>query len=292
MVLLEGVSKVYPGRAQAALAGVDLHVPPGQFTYLTGPSGAGKTTLLRLLFGAELPTGGRVRVGGADLNRLPERKLPLLRRKLGVVFQDFKLLPGESVFENVALPLRVRGARGATVRERVGKVLAQVDLADKARLAAETLSGGEQQRVAIARALVARPPLILADEPTGNLDPQNAREVMRLLVAAHAAGATVIVATHDPPCFGWWPGPACSICGRAAWRTSHEPPGTPGPRLEPDAARSLAPGGGGDESGGGPGHRGGLSKSLPQPGDGPLPPGHRGGPQGGNARGGPGPGRP
>ncbi|MBI4800284.1 MAG: cell division ATP-binding protein FtsE [Desulfarculus sp.] len=198
MVRLTRVSKFYPGRPSAALLDVSLHLPPGQFVYLTGPSGAGKTTLLRLLFAAESPSRGEVRVGGADLGRLSSRQVPLLRRKVGVIFQDFKLIERQSVFDNVALTLRVAGQVGNGLAQRVGEVLEQVDLMDKAQVAAGTLSGGEQQRVAVARALVGRPPLLLADEPTGNLDPQAAMEVMRLVVAAHAAGATVVVATHDP----------------------------------------------------------------------------------------------
>ena len=198
MVKLEGVDKLYPGRKEASLADVNLHIPAGQFVFLNGPSGAGKTTLLRLLFGAEYPSKGSVRVGGADLGRLSSRKLPRLRRCIGVVFQDFKLLMGTSVFENVALALRIRGNNNGLVKKLVPQVLDQVGLMEKAQAPAEGLSGGEQQRVAIARALVASPPLILADEPTGNLDPDNAREVMRLLAGAHAKGATVIVATHDP----------------------------------------------------------------------------------------------
>ena len=198
MVKLEEVEKQYPGREEAALWDVNLHIPAGQFVYLNGPSGAGKSTLLRLLFGAEYPTRGTVRVGGADLGLLPFRKLPRLRRCIGVVFQDFKLLMGASVFENVALALRIRGNHNGLVHKLVPTVLKQVGLDHKAQTPAEGLSGGEQQRVAIARALVASPPLILADEPTGNLDPDNAREVMRLLAGAHAKGATVVVATHDP----------------------------------------------------------------------------------------------
>ncbi len=198
MVLLEGVSKRYPERSRPALDNVSLHVPPGQFLFLTGPSGAGKTTFLRLLFGAALPTAGRVRVGGADLGRLSPRQIPRLRRKLGVIFQDFKLMPGLSVFENVALALRVAGVKGAALAERVEEALAQVGLDQVAQARADTLSGGEQQRAAIARALVHRPALVLADEPSGNLDPANALEVLKLLAAAHSRGATVILATHDP----------------------------------------------------------------------------------------------
>ncbi|MGD8564290.1 MAG: cell division ATP-binding protein FtsE [Desulfarculaceae bacterium] len=207
MVLLEHVSKTYPARRRPALFDIDLHVPPGQFLFLTGPSGAGKTTLLRLLFGAELPNQGRVMVAGIDLGRISPRNLPRLRRKLGVVFQDFKLLGSMNVFENVALSLRVDGHKGRNLVDKVYGTLVQVGLEDKAAEPAESLSGGEQQRVAIARALVARPPLILADEPTGNLDPDNAREVMRLLANAHAQGSTVMVATHDPSLLQLIPAP-------------------------------------------------------------------------------------
>lgn len=198
MILLEGVSKTYTGRSRAALREVELSVPPGQFVYLTGPSGAGKTTLLRLLFAADFPTEGRVLVGGMDLGRLGPRHLPRLRRRVGVVFQDFRLLGRQSVFDNVALALRVAGRPPREVAERVGDILTRVDLTAQTDQEADSLSGGEQQRVAIARALVGRPPLILADEPTGNLDPANSRRVMALLLQAHAAGSTVVVATHDP----------------------------------------------------------------------------------------------
>ena len=198
MVLLEGVSKHYPERSRPALDKVSLHVAPGQFLFLTGPSGAGKTTFLRLLFGAAFPSSGLVRVGGADLGRLKPRKIPLLRRKLGVIFQDFKLMPRLSVFENVALALRVAGVKGADLIDRTQQVLGQVGLDQVAGAKADTLSGGEQQRAAIARNLVHNPALVLADEPSGNLDPKNALEVLKLLVAAHARGATVILATHDP----------------------------------------------------------------------------------------------
>ncbi len=198
MVLLTRVSKRYSGRPHPALEDVSLHVPPGQFVYLTGPSGAGKTTLLRLLFAAEAPSSGLVRVGGADLGRISSRQVPLLRRKVGVIFQDFKLMPLRSVFENVALALHVAGRGPNGLNGRVSEMLAQVGLADKAQVRAGELSGGEQQRVAVARALVGRPPLLLADEPTGNLDPGTATEVMRLLLQAHAQGSTILVATHDP----------------------------------------------------------------------------------------------
>jgi len=206
MVHLNRVSKHYPGRAGPVLREVSLQVPRGQFLYLTGPSGAGKTTIMRLLLGAELPTRGRVRVGGKDLGRLGPRGLARFRRRVGFVFQDFKLVEGLSVFENVALSLRVAGVKGPRLVERVEQVLKQVGLERASGERIDNLSGGEQQRVAIARAMAADPPLILADEPTGNLDPQNAREVMRLLRSAHARGATVILATHDPALLGLVPG--------------------------------------------------------------------------------------
>jgi len=198
MIRLEGVSKVYPHREEPALKGVNLQIGPGEFVYLTGPSGAGKTTLLRLLYGAELPNKGRVVVGGTDLGRLAPRHLPLLRRRLGLVFQDFRLMPRRSVFENVALSLEVAGTDRRIVERRVEEVLEQVKLSRLANSPADTLSGGEQQRVALARALAPGPDLILADEPTGNLDPENALAMMRLLVGDYVGGATVLVATHDP----------------------------------------------------------------------------------------------
>ncbi|MCB2190522.1 MAG: ATP-binding cassette domain-containing protein [Deltaproteobacteria bacterium] len=198
MIRLESVGKTYPHREEPALKAISLRVDPGEFVYLTGPSGAGKTTLLRLLYGAELPSQGRVMVGGTDLGRLAPRHLPLLRRRLGLVFQDFRLMPRRSVFENVALSLEVAKIDRRTVERRVGEVLAQVKLSHLAKAEADTLSGGEQQRVALARALAPGPDLILADEPTGNLDPENALAMMRLLVGDYVGGATVIVATHDP----------------------------------------------------------------------------------------------
>jgi cell division transport system ATP-binding protein len=198
MVFFEQVRKTYRSRLKPALDEINLHIPPGQFVYLSGPSGVGKTTFLRLLFGAEMPSSGRVRVLGADMGSISARSLTRLRRKIGIIFQDFKLVRGLTVYENTALALSVAGVNGNNMAKQVFKTLAQVGLAARAHTQVDTLSGGEQQRVAIARALVGRPKLLLADEPTGNLDPENAREIMRLVVQAHTMGTTVIVATHDP----------------------------------------------------------------------------------------------
>jgi cell division transport system ATP-binding protein len=176
---------------------VTLQVEKGEFVWLTGPSGAGKTTLLRLLFCADEPTSGQVIVGGRNVNRLSKAGVPDLRRKVGVVFQDFKLLPNRTALENVGFALEVLGASDAQIRERARKRLAQVGLADKAGSLPLRMSGGEQQRVAIARALVNEPAILLADEPTGNLDASLTESILQLLFDANARGATVVVATHD-----------------------------------------------------------------------------------------------
>jgi cell division transport system ATP-binding protein len=176
---------------------VTLQVEKGEFVWLTGPSGAGKTTLLRLLFCADEPTSGQVIVGGRNVNRLSKAGVPDLRRNVGVVFQDFKLLPNRTALENVGFALEVLGASDAQIRERARKRLAQVGLADKAGSLPLRMSGGEQQRVAIARALVNEPAILLADEPTGNLDASLTESILQLLFDANARGATVVVATHD-----------------------------------------------------------------------------------------------
>ena len=196
MIELFGVSKAYAGQAPA-LADVSLSVRKGEFVFLTGPSGAGKTTLLRLLFAAERPTSGQILVNGRNLTRLPAREIPYLRREIGVVFQDFKLLPTRTVFDNVALPLEVAGAPVKEIRRKVALVLRAVSLSHRMFARPPALSGGEQQRVAIARAIVNDPVVLLADEPTGNLDPDLSLEIMGLLFDIHARGTTVIVATHD-----------------------------------------------------------------------------------------------
>jgi cell division transport system ATP-binding protein len=176
---------------------VTLQVDKGEFVWLTGPSGAGKTTLLRLLFCADEPTSGQIVVGGRNVNRLSPRGVPYLRRNVGVVFQDFKLLQNRTALENVGFALEVLGATDAQIAERARKRLAQVGLLDRADALPARMSGGEQQRVAIARALVNEPAILLADEPTGNLDVSLTDSILQLLFDANARGATVIVATHD-----------------------------------------------------------------------------------------------
>jgi cell division transport system ATP-binding protein len=196
MIQVFHVYKQYPGEAPA-LADVSLHVHKGEFVFLTGPSGAGKSTFMRLVFCAESATSGQLLVFGRNVAKMKPSQVPYLRRSVGVVFQDFKLLPDRTVAENVAFPLEVRALVPKEVRRRVGVVLRSVGLELKADKFPRSLSGGEQQRVAVARALVGDPALLLADEPTGNLDPERTLEVMDLLHAANARGTTVLVATHD-----------------------------------------------------------------------------------------------
>lgn len=185
------------GEGVQALHDVNVEVPKGELVYLTGPSGAGKSTLLRLIFAAETPTRGQVFVAGKNLSRLAPSAVPYLRRNLGVVFQDFKLLPNRTVGENVAVALEVLSAPKDTIQKRVFEMLRRVGLAHKIHALPRALSGGEQQRVAIARALVTDPQIVLADEPTGNLDAERADEIMTLLEDANTRGATILVATHD-----------------------------------------------------------------------------------------------
>lgn len=190
------VRKRYP-RGVLALKNVSLGIPKGEFNFLTGPSGAGKTTFLRLLFGEERPTGGDLVVLGHDMNRLRRRQLPPLRRRIGIVFQDFRLLPGRTVVENLDVALRVRGLAREQRRRRIESILSIVELSHRCDAYPEELSGGEKQRVAIARALSGDPELLLADEPTGNLDPELSLKIMDLLRRIAARGTTVLVATHD-----------------------------------------------------------------------------------------------
>lgn len=180
-----------------AIRDLNLRVREGEFVFVTGPSGAGKTTLLRLVFGVERPTSGHIVINGVNLSRISRSKLDLLRRKIGFVFQDFKLLPKKSVFENVALALEVTGERTTLIRKKTHQTLKLVGLAGKEKAYPLQLSGGEQQRVAIARAIVKEPLILLADEPTGNLDSDLTEDIMILFRSIHMKGTTVIVATHS-----------------------------------------------------------------------------------------------
>jgi cell division transport system ATP-binding protein len=196
VVDLQHVWKRYPNGSEA-LRDVSLTVPAGDFVFLVGPSGAGKTTLIRLLIREERATHGKVFVHDVDLSRIRRWRLPHHRRKVGLVFQDFKLLPRLTVFENVAFALRVNGESKQAITARVRQVLDTVGLADKARKYPSELSGGEQQRVGIARAIVPSPALLVADEPTGNVDPATAWDIMQLLLRINRDGATVLMATHN-----------------------------------------------------------------------------------------------
>lgn len=197
MIQFFHVTKTYSDRDPPILADVNLTIEKGEFVFLTGPSGAGKTTLLKLIFCAERATRGQILVGGRNIARMSESGIPYLRRNIGVVFQDFKLLPHRTVEDNVALALDILGVSRGERRERVRRMLKLVGLEHKADSLARRLSGGEQQRVVIARALVNTPTILLADEPTGNLDPERTIEIMDLLADVNVRGTTVVVATHD-----------------------------------------------------------------------------------------------
>ena len=196
MICLYQVSKYYHPKVPA-LDDITCSIRRGEFVFVTGASGAGKTTFLKLLYGAERADRGRVVVIGRPMGELRPRQLPELRRRIGVVYQDFKLIPYKNIFQNIALPLRINGMAEREVKQRVWSVLKQVGLTTKVETLPPMLSGGEQQRVALARALVAEPTILLADEPTGNLDPTLTMTIMGLLKEAHRRGATVVVATHD-----------------------------------------------------------------------------------------------
>ena len=196
MIRFHNVFKSFPNGA-LALKDVTFHVSKGEFVFLTGHSGAGKSTIMRLLFAEQRPTQGEVRVSGFAVSSIASSEIPRLRRRLGVVFQDFRLLEDRTAAENVAFALEVTGARRDTIPARVMRVLTQVGLAAKARAHPRELSGGEQQRVAIARALVNDPAILLADEPTGNLDERATRGVFQLLREINAGGTVVVMATHD-----------------------------------------------------------------------------------------------
>ena len=202
MIETQGLGKIY-GRGLHALRDLNLTIDKGEFVFLTGPSGAGKSTLLRLLLLQERPSEGDVIVGGRNLARLTRNEVQAYRRTVGFVFQDFKLIPTKSVFENVSFALRVLGMPVEQQRRRTYQVLKWVGLQHRLNSLPEELSGGEQQRVAIARALVNEPHLVLADEPTGNLDPDLSLEIMNLFRDINASGTTVVVATHDRELIKW-----------------------------------------------------------------------------------------
>lgn len=197
MIRLENVYKTYKGADKPALDGVSLDIQRGEFVFLVGTSGSGKSTLMRLMLREDRANQGEVLVLGENLRRMPSRKVPQFRRKLGVVFQDFRLLPNKTVSQNVAFALKVIGKPKAFIESAVPDVLKLVGLSEKANRLPSELSGGEQQRVALARAIVNRPDILLADEPTGNLDPATSVEIMNLLDRINLAGTTIVMATHD-----------------------------------------------------------------------------------------------
>jgi len=196
MILLDRVSKVY-GKTNIALDRVSLHVEPKEFVVIVGQSGAGKSTFLKLLTREERPTSGKIIVGGIDYDNLKDKKIPLLRRKIGVVFQDFKLLPNKNVFENVAFALEIVGMGNKEIHYTVPRVLNIVGLTGKEKNYPRELSGGERQRVAIARAIARQPRILIADEPTGNLDPKHAWDVIQVLEKINKYGTTVLLTTHN-----------------------------------------------------------------------------------------------
>jgi cell division transport system ATP-binding protein len=196
MISLRGVSLLYPNGVRA-LDQVSLEIAKGEFVFLVGHSGTGKSSLLRLLYREAPPTTGEITVDGIRVDRLPRRRVPALRRHLGVVFQDFKLLPDKTVWENVAFAMQVTGAPTKEIMRQVPRALDLVGLSHRSRMYPDELSGGEQQRTAIARALVNNPKILLCDEPTGNLDPANTTEIVDLLLRINLKGTTVVVATHN-----------------------------------------------------------------------------------------------
>jgi len=196
MIVFENVSKIYEPDV-VGLQDFTCHVQKGEFVFLVGPSGSGKTTLIKLVLKELEPTEGRILVAGRNLSTLRRSKVPFLRRNIGCVFQDFKLLPNKTVWENVAYALEVVGEHRRSIRRKVPEIVNLVGLADKANSLPHEISGGEQQRVSVARAFVNHPPLLLADEPTGNIDPETSIGLMQLLMRINRTGTTVVVATHD-----------------------------------------------------------------------------------------------
>ena len=197
MITFQSVSKFYNNGGMAALEDVDFNVGAGEFVSLTGRSGAGKSTVIKLLIGEEKPTKGRILFNQYEVNKITDKELPAFRRHIGIIFQDFRLLPTKTASENVAFALEVAGRPQRDIMELVPQVLDMVGLSDKANNFPHELSGGEKQRVAIARAMIHRPEIIIADEPTGNLDPLNTYEIIKLLEKINQLGTTVVLATHD-----------------------------------------------------------------------------------------------
>ena len=196
MIRLTNVEKTYENGTEA-LRGISFEIADGEFVFLVGPSGSGKSTIIKLLTGEVLPTGGRVMINGFSMGRITDRQIPLMRRTIGVIFQDFRLIGKKTVFDNLSLAMRAVGASTKEINNRIPYVLELVGLAGKEKRYPDELSGGEQQRVAIARALVNNPDTIVADEPTGNLDPNRSLEIMTLLERINALGTTVVVVTHE-----------------------------------------------------------------------------------------------
>lgn len=196
IIAFKNVSKIYPGNVKA-VEDVSFKIFPGEFISLVGPSGAGKSTLIKLLTCEESPTNGEVTVGGRNIFKLKTRELPFYRRKVGIIFQDFKLLPKKTVYENVAFALEVADVKSSDIAERVPKIIEIVGLTNRIKAFSEELSGGEKQRVSIARAIVHKPKLLIADEPTGNLDPVSTWEIIELLFKINSQGTIVLLATHD-----------------------------------------------------------------------------------------------
>lgn len=195
MIEMYGVTKVYPG-GQVALKDISFKIAKGEFVFVVGPSGAGKSTLIKLLFREELPTKGQIFFAGKNITRMKRREIPYLRRRIGIVFQDFRLLPDKTVYENIAFAMQVVEASNRDIKKRVPYVLERVGLSHKAKAKPSELSGGEQQRVALARAIVNNPDVLVADEPTGNLDPDTSRDIMNLLDDINKMGTTLVVASH------------------------------------------------------------------------------------------------
>ena len=196
MLLMSGVSKTYRN-GSVALKNIDLHIKPGEFVFIVGPSGAGKSTFIKMLFKEVLPTTGKIYVDGVDVLALTDKEVPFLRRQLGIIFQDYHLLPDRTVYDNVAFAMQVIEAPPVKTRRRVMTVLELVGLKNRANAYPAELSGGEQQRIAIARAIVNDPIMVIADEPTGNLDPETSKDIMRIFTGINESGTTIVMATHD-----------------------------------------------------------------------------------------------